>query len=110
MANKGLPNGPHLSKYDGLGDAGIIMAINEKHRKNDSYSYQDNNDICDILADARQLAKNINNDIMELEKEEEKRCRDAYIEGYKQCKRDLKKKVYRSPYLAFIEYWDRQSQ
>lgn len=125
--SKHLPNCPHLSKYDGLGDAGMIMAINEKHRKNNSYEYQDSNDIDKILntiektesyfdeideymVGVDRYVNEVNNYIQQLKEDKEKCCRDAYISGYKQAKKDLKHKVYRSPYAAFIEYWDSQSQ
>ena len=122
--SKHLPNCPHLSKYDGLGDAGIIMAINEKHRKNDSYQNNESVNIIDnvlnrveksfsemddYVADVEKYVNEVNVYIQNLKDEKEKCCRDAYVEGYKQCKRDLKKKVYRSPYLAFIEYWENRS-
>lgn len=120
--SKHLPNCPHLSKYDGLGDAGMIMAINEKHRKNDSYSYQDDtidymdrlmdttekcfSEMDDYVADVDRYVNEVNAYIQNLKEENDKRCRECYIAGYKQAKKDIKHKRYRNPYSAWIEYWE----
>ena len=117
--SKHLPNCPHLSKYDGLGDAGMIMAINEKHRKNDSYKTREdtyfNQELEKIIEDIEKLKgyqedmkpTNGVHNIVITKKDYENTVRKAYIDGYNQGKEDTNKGIIRNPMDLWSTYWNK---
>ena len=102
--SKHLPNCPHLSEYDGLGSAGILMALNKKWGdrtpgdNHDSYTYiEDTTNKKDIsMPNRRKLEKMI-------------KC--AFIKGYNLRKEDESNNTNRSytelGKIALDWYWSK---
>lgn len=115
--SKHLPNCPHLSKYDGLGDAGIIMALNEKWGDRTPQNNRNDFDreIEDIISDIERIKgyqedmkpRNGVHNIVISKKDYEDKVKKAYIDGYNQGKEDTNKGIVRNPMDLWNRYWNK---
>lgn len=124
--SKHLPNCPHLSEYDGLGDAGILMALNKKwgdrtpadiRRERSNIDEIDRK--IDKMLDDLQYSRDhnlpyvmskpdVHNIIMD-KKLYESKMKKAYIEGYNQGKEDTNKGIVRDPLDVWSQYWNKNN-